>query len=50
MYLHNYVSELEDFAETFLKYLPFYVRNSNQLITIDENGDIDAQLITRSKE
>lgn len=33
MYLHNYASELEDFADTFLKYLPFYVRNSDQLIT-----------------
>ena len=49
MYLHNYSSELEDFADTFLKYLPFYVRNSDQLITIDETGDIDAQLIARSK-
>lgn len=49
MYLHNYASELEDFAETFLKYLPFYVRNSDQLVTIDEKGDVDEQLIIRSK-
>ena len=48
MYLHNFTSELQDFADTFLKYLPFYVRNSDQLFTIDKN-DVDAQLILRSK-
>lgn len=37
MYLHNYASELEDFADTFLKYLPFYVRNSDQLILTKED-------------
>lgn len=49
MYVYDYTSELDNFADTFLKYLPFYVRNSDYFTVIDESGDIDAQLVSRSK-
>ena len=49
MYVYDYDHELENFADTFLKYLPFYVRNSDYFEVIDETGDIDAQLVSRSK-
>lgn len=49
MYIYNYAYELDNFADTFLKYLPFYVRNSDYFEVIDESGDIDAQLVSRSK-
>lgn len=50
MYIYNYPFELENFSDTFLKYLPFYVRNSDYFEVIDDNEDIDAQLATRSKQ
>lgn len=49
MYVYDYTQELENFADTFLKYLPFYVRNSDYFEVIDESEDIDTQLINRSK-
>jgi hypothetical protein len=49
MYIHDYSQELESFSDTFLKYLPFYVRNSDYFEVIDESGDIDSQLANRSK-
>lgn len=49
MYVYDYAHELENFADTFLKYLPFYVRNSDYFEVIDESSDIDAQLARRSK-
>ena len=49
MYIYDYPNELENFADTFLKYLPFYVRNSDCLDVIDESADIDIQLVERSK-
>lgn len=49
MYIYDYPSELKNFADTFLAYLPFYIRNSDYFETVDENEDIDTQLITRSK-
>ena len=49
LYLHDYISELENFSDTFLKYLPFYVRNSDYFETLDELEDLDTQLISRSK-
>ena len=49
MYIHDYNQELDDFADTFLKYLPFYVRNSDYFKAIDEFGDVDIQLADRSK-
>lgn len=50
MYIYDYPSELKNFADTFLAYLPFYIRNSDYFETVDENEDIDTQLITRSKK
>ncbi len=49
MYIYDYPSELKNFADTFLAYLPFYIRNSDYFETVDENEDIDTQLIARSK-
>ncbi len=49
MYVYDYAHELDNFADTFLKYLPFYVRNSDYFEVIDESGDVDAQLVSRSK-
>lgn len=49
MYIYDYDYELDNFSDTFLKYLPFYVRNSDYFVTLDENDDIDAQLVSRSK-
>ena len=49
MYIYDYNQELDNFADTFLKYLPFYVRNSDYFEAIDESGDVDAQLANRSK-
>lgn len=31
MYIYDYPSELKNFADTFLAYLPFYIRNSTIL-------------------
>ena len=49
MYVYDYNHELENFSDTFLKYLPFYVRNSDYFATFDESTDIDVQLVNRSK-
>ena len=49
MYVYDYAHELDNFADTFLKYLPFYVRNSDYFESIDQAQDIDLQLISRSK-
>lgn len=49
MYVYDYDHELENFSDTFLKYLPFYVRNSDYFATFDESTDIDVQLVNRSK-
>ena len=39
MYIYDYPSELKNFADTFLAYLPFYIRNSDYFETVDENED-----------
>ena len=49
MYTYNYDQELENFAQTFLKYLPYYVRNSDYFDSIDDDQDLDSQLETRSR-
>lgn len=49
MYIYDYNQEMDNFADTFLKYLPFYVRNSDYFEVIDESGDVDAQLANKSK-
>lgn len=48
MYIYDYDQEFENFADTFLKYLPFYVRNSDYFQAIDEEDNVDAQLASRS--
>ena len=50
MYLYDYSSELDNFSETFLSYLPFYVRNNDYFEVIDNTEDIDEQLKIRSKQ
>ena len=49
MYIYDYTHEFDNFADTFLKYLPFYVRNSDYFEVIDEVEDVDVQLVRRSK-
>ena len=49
MYVYQYEKELENFSDTFLAYLPFYVRNKDYFATFDEESDLDSQLIERSK-
>ena len=49
MYIYDYPHELKNFSDTFLAYLPFYIRNSDYFETVNENEDVDAQLIARSK-
>lgn len=49
MYIYQYEKELENFSETFLAYLPFYVRASDYFSSLDENLDLDEQLKKRSK-
>lgn len=48
MYVYEYDKELENFKETFLNYLPFYVRNRDYLETLEEEN-LAEQLIERSK-
>lgn len=49
MYIYNYQIEYENFSQTFLKYLPFYVRNQDQITALDETRDLETQLLNRSK-
>lgn len=49
MYIYDYEHELENFSDTFLKYLPFYVRNTDYFEVFDDSIDIDEQLVSRSK-
>lgn len=49
MYIYDYANEFENFSSSFLYYLPYYVRNSDQLISIC-NDTIDQDLINRSKK
>ena len=49
MYIYDYNKELEYFADTFLKYLPFYVRNEDYFFNIDESADLDELLTKRSR-
>lgn len=49
MFIYDYKEEFQNFSSTFLLYLPYYVRSSDQLSTIScEN--IDDELIKRSKK
>lgn len=48
MYVYDYDKELENFKKTFLYYLPFYIRNSDQLSSIDVTDNIDWELKKRS--
>ena len=49
MYIYEYDKELEHFSDTFLKYLPFYIRNEDYFAALDETNDIDNLLVSRSK-
>lgn len=49
MYIYDYDTEFDNYSNTFLKYFPFYVRNEDQLSTLDERVDIDTQLAQRSR-
>lgn len=49
MYIYDVDKELQNFSETFLKYLPFYVRNNDYFVTLDDVEDIDEFLASRSK-
>ncbi len=49
MYIYQYEKELDNFAETFLVYLPFYVRAEDYFSALNESLDLDEQLIERSK-
>lgn len=49
MYIYDFDKELEHFSDTFLKYLPFYIRNEDYFISLDEIDDIDSLLVSRSK-
>ncbi|MDE5788866.1 MAG: DUF1837 domain-containing protein [Clostridia bacterium] len=49
MYKYDYVEEINNFSQTFLKYLPFYVRNSDYFSVIDEYDDLDKLLACRSR-
>ncbi len=49
MFIYDYDNEIENFSQTFLKYLPFYVRNSDYFTAIDESTDIDSFLEKRSR-
>lgn len=49
MYIYNYQIEFDNFSQTFLKYLPFYVRNQDQITALNEAQDLEDQLICRSK-
>jgi len=49
MYLYNYNSELQNFKESFGLYLPIYVKNEDNLETMDFTDDIDAKLEYYSK-
>lgn len=49
MYIYEYEKEIENFCSTFLCYLPYYVRNSDQLSTISDD-DTENDLINRSKK
>lgn len=49
MYVYKYENELENFADTFLAYLPFYIRNKDYFASLDDKLDLDCQLIERSK-
>lgn len=49
MYIYEFEKELEYFSSTFLCYLPYYVRSSDQLSTIS-NDNIENELVDRSKK
>ena len=49
MYIYQYEKELENFSETFLAYLPFYIRASDYFSSFDDNLDLDEELKKRSK-
>lgn len=48
MYVYEYEKEMENFCSTFLCYLPYYIRSSDQLSTISDDN-IENDLINRSK-
>lgn len=49
MFIYDYDNEIENFSQTFLKYLPFYVRNADYFSAIDNTVNIDNLLESRSK-
>lgn len=49
MYIYEFDKELEHFSDTFLKYLPFYIRNEDYFFALNDANDIDDFLISRSK-
>lgn len=49
MYVHNKNEEMENFKQTFGHYLPFYIRNADQLEKISIGSEIDKILENRSK-
>lgn len=49
LYVYNYEHEFAYFRDTFLMYLPFYIRNVDILNSIYEDENLEKQLIQRSK-
>ena len=49
MYIYEYENELENFADNYLAYFPFYVRASDYFSALDDKLDLDEQLKKRSK-
>lgn len=49
MYLYDTTKELQNFKESFNIYLPIYIKNEDNLETMDFKGDIKAKLEIYSK-
>lgn len=49
MYLYNTLNELQNFKESFSLFLPIYVKNEDNIETMDFKGDINSKLEMYSK-
>jgi len=49
LYIYDYEKELDNFRETYLNYLPFYIKNEDKLITLEDNGELSEQLEKRTR-
>lgn len=50
MYLYDTINELQSFKESFSLFLPIYVKNEDNLETMDFKGDINSKLGLYSKK